>query len=167
MLPVSKTYFPSQTLPHDFGPFPVLPGGQECEGPKLSFHIPRPAAPVLISCFFHIWGTRIQISPQESESSVCLCINIGSMSIPFQIICDSYTQVFYTFKVFQYSALKGVVSLYLTRPFICQLHHVAFDEYSALKGVVSLYLTRPFICQLHHVSFDGLKSHSPFPSPTA
>ena len=40
-------------------------------------------------------------------------------------------------------------------------------QYSALKGVVSLYLTRPFICQLHHVAFDGLKSHSPFPSPTA
>ena len=38
------------------------------------------------------------------------------MSIPFQIICDSYTQVFYAFNVFQYSALKGVVSLYLTRP---------------------------------------------------
>ena len=59
------------------------------------------------------------------------------MSIPFQIICDSYTQVFYAFNVFQYSALKGVV----TRPFIS------------------------CICQLHHVAFDGLKSHSPFPSP--
>ena len=43
------------------------------------------------------------------------------MSIPFQIICDSYTQVFYAFNIFQYSALKGVVSLNLTRPFICQL----------------------------------------------
>ena len=42
-------------------------------------------------------------------------------------------------------------------------------RYSAPKGVVSLNLTRPFtgICQLHHVAFDGLKSHSPFPSPTA
>ena len=62
------------------------------------------------------------------------------MSVPFQIICDSYTQVFYAFKVFQYSALKGVDSLFLTRPFVCQLHHVAFDV---------------------------LKSHSPFPSPTS
>ena len=71
-----------------------------------------------------------QISPQESEST-----NIGNMSIPFQVIYDGYTQVFYAFNVFQYIALKCVVSLYLTRPFICQLHHVAFD---------------------------GLKSHSPF-----
>ena len=93
-----------------------------------------------LSCFFHIWGTRIQISPQESKSSVSFCTNIGNMSIPFHIICDSYTQVFYAFNVFLYSAFKGVVSLYLTRPFICQLHHDAFD---------------------------GLKSHSPFPSPTA
>ena len=131
--------FQSQTLPHDFGHFPVLPGGHKSEGPKLSFHIPRPAHQSFISCFFHIWGTRIQISPQESESSVSLCTNIGNMSIPYQIICDSYTQVFYAFNVFQYSALKGVVSL----------------------------LTRPFICQLHDVAFDGLKSHSPFPCPTA
>ena len=123
-------------MSHDYGPFPVLPGDHVCEGPKLSFHIPRPTAPVLYS---HL-GTRIQISPQESESSVSLCTNIGNMSIPFQIICVSYTQVFYAFNVFQYSALKGIVSLYLTRPFICQLHHVAFN---------------------------GLKSHSPFPSPTA
>ena len=94
-----------------------------------------------ISCFFHIWVTRIQISPQESESSVSLCTNIGNMSIPFQIICESYTQVFYALNVFYYSALKGVVSLYLTRPYICQLYHVAFD------GLM-------------------YKSHSPFPSPT-
>ena len=62
------------------------------------------------------------------------------MSIPFQIICDSYTQVFYAFNVFQYSALKGVVSLYLTRPFIRQLHHVAFDGLKSLRDVhVSLF----------------------------
>ena len=56
------------------------------------------------------------------------------------VVCDSYTQVFYASNIFQYSSLKGVISLYFTRPFICQLHHVAFD---------------------------GLKSHFPFPSPTA
>ena len=140
MIPVSKTNFQSKTLPHDFGPFPVLPGGHECEGPKLSFHIPRPAAPVVYKLLLSHIGNKNTISPQESESSVSICTNIGNMSIPFQIICDSYTQVFYAFNVFQYSAIKGVVSLYLTRPFICQLHHVALD---------------------------GLKSHSPFPSPTA
>ena len=31
-----------------------------------------------------------QTSPQKSSSSVSLCTNIGNMSIPFQIICDSY-----------------------------------------------------------------------------
>ena len=69
---------------------------------------------------------------QESERSVSLCTNIGNMtmSIPFQIICDSYTQVFYAFNIFQYSALKGVVSLYLTRPFIRQLHLIS-DSLSA------------------------------------
>ena len=59
MLPVSKV----TNLAARFWTFPVLPGGHECEGPKLSFYFPRPAAPVL----YNIWGTRIQISPQESE----------------------------------------------------------------------------------------------------
>ena len=61
----------------------------------------------------------MQISPQESESSVSLCTNVGNMSITFQILCDSYTQVVYAFNVFQYSALKGVVSLSL-RVVICR-----------------------------------------------
>ena len=60
-------------------------------------------------------GTRIQISPQECESSVCFCTKIGNMCIPFQIVCDSYTQVFYAYYIFQYSTLKGVISLYLYR----------------------------------------------------
>ena len=37
MLPVSKSQFPVTNLAARFGPFPVLHGGHECEGPKLSF----------------------------------------------------------------------------------------------------------------------------------
>ena len=53
-----KHNFPSQTLPHDFVPIPVLPGGHECEGPKLSFHIPRPAAPVLYKLLLSHLGDK-------------------------------------------------------------------------------------------------------------
>ena len=49
------------------------------------------------------------------------------MCIPFQIVCDRYTKVFNDFNVFQYSTLKGVLSLYFTTKFICQLHHIALN----------------------------------------
>ena len=120
----------------DFGPSPILPRGHECEGPKLSFHIPRLAAPILYKLLHSHLGDK----NSRIRSSVCFCTNIGNICIQFQIVCDSYTQVFNAFNVFQYSTLKGVLSLYFTRWFICQLHHIVLN---------------------------GLKCHSPFPSSTA
>ena len=38
------------------------------EGPKLTFHITRPAAPVLCKLFLSNLRARIQISPQESDT---------------------------------------------------------------------------------------------------
>ena len=82
------------------------------------------------------------------------------MSIPFQIIRDSYTQVLYAFNIFQYSALKGVVSLYLTRSFICQLHHVAFytidgilflaPRNAAKLDFYTVYLEKCYNRGIHH-----------------
>ena len=43
-------------VPESFGP--VLPGGHECEGPKLSFHIPRPVAPVLYKLLLSHLGDK-------------------------------------------------------------------------------------------------------------
>ena len=78
----------------------------------------------------------MQISPQESKSSVSLCTNIGNMSIPFQIICDSYPRYFMLSMFFQYSALKGVVSLYLTRAASsCRLQHAQKINYIPETGV--------------------------------
>ena len=53
-----KHNFQSQTLPQDFEPFPVLPAGRECEGLKLSFHIPRPVAPVLYKLLLSHLGDK-------------------------------------------------------------------------------------------------------------
>ena len=110
MLPVSKTYFQSQTLPHDFGPFPVLHGGHECEGPKLSFKFPRPAAPVLYKLLLSHrgggGGVQNTNSPQESKSSVSICANIGNMSILFQIVCDIVTPRYFMLSTFSSTVLS-------------------------------------------------------------
>ena len=60
------------------------------------------------------------------------------MCIPSQITCNCYSKVFNAFNIFKVSSLQGIWSMDLLDPFICQLHHIAFDR---------------------------LKSHTPLPCP--
>ena len=60
-------------------------------------------------------------SSQVNKSPICLSTYIGDMSVPFQIICNSYTKIFDTF---QDCALKGISSLDFTNALIYQLHHL-------------------------------------------
>ena len=78
------------------------------------------------SCSFHILGTKEQVSPQESKDFVGLSANIV-IGIPFQIICNCYTEIFDTFSIFQLF-LNGIGSLDFISQRFRQVHHVAFDR---------------------------------------
>ena len=58
-----------------------------------------------ISCFFHIFRAREQISSQESKSSVGLGTHISNMGVPFQITSNCYTEVFDAINIFKDSTL--------------------------------------------------------------
>ena len=84
MLPISKTishHKPCRTI---LDLFQFFLEAKSVRVPNLTSIFQDRPHQSFISCFIHIWGTRIQNS-QESESSVCLCTNIGNMTIPFRI----------------------------------------------------------------------------------
>ena len=90
-----------------------------------------------ISYFLHILGAGEKSLPQETKASISFSANIADMRIPFQIICNCCTKVFYIIHIF---------------------------ENCTLLGIGSLNFIQMFSCQLHHVAFDRLESHAPFPS---
>ena len=123
MLPSSYLQFLITNLAERFCTFLILLEpkvlGSQCE---LPYRIPGRDEPDPFKVFL-ILGTGKQILHQES--TVGLSANIADMWIPFQSICNCYTEVSVAFNSFQYCTFKVVRRLDYISPLFCQLHHVA------------------------------------------
>ena len=80
------------------------------------------------------------------------------MCIPSQITCNCYSKVFNAFNVFKVSSLQGIWSMDLLDPFLCQLHHIAFDRLTShtplpCPGTQSINIPLKFHCVYFILNF--------------
>ena len=125
MLPSSYVQFFITNLAERFCTFLILIESKVLGSQtELPYQIPGRDEPDPFKVFL-ILGSGKQILHQESKGNVGLSANIADMWIPFQSICNCYTEVSVAFNSFQYCTFKVVRRLdYISPPF-CQLHHAA------------------------------------------